>query len=1847
MAVEDDIRQLQQNLATLNQAFSQIGANVASVMSQVSAATKAATTSATAHAKAAQGQATSLTGVATAAGAAGTALNQANVATGAGTRSLREHRRELNFAKQVYLSKAKNVNMLTRNVRNFNEILRDSGRVSLVTNKSYDAMKNGVTDFNQGLSAMQRQALKLDYIKKQASGIAQEFTRIGKNTQWLGRNMMIGVSLPVITGASKALHEFLRFSKEMTRMKKVYGSAPGMFEEDREQLRALINDIGHAKALNRGLVAAIAADWAAAGYTLEHGLIAPMEGAQNGVVNIVTQMATLGDIDVSVASDQFRSLFSVFALGNNNLKTLNDQMEYTKDIFYQFNAIENSTSLQMRDLAEAFPEVAAQAKRFNLSGAQTAAILAGMYQKGIDVNEAATALKFVFSRIQTPTEKAKEVMARLGIVTKDTNGNFLTGIDILSQFAGKINSLAAADVAELFGETFGRRQENRMTLGLNTIVEGFEEVKQKGTANADAIRNDFIRALISAGELNTEILSKGNQALDHLRATNAAFIDQLQESAKAEEKAVLESPEKRWERMIQDAKQLLLELGEQILPVAQRVADNLTSIFKAFMEMPGAARAAILGLIGALATIGPIAFVWGQLAEAIGAVGQVALKILPVGRNIKFVTDEMINLAGGPAAYLERHFKNMPAKIGRFGNAYYILTGKLAGHNIVAEAAVTIEQQQLASTGALTAAIEAQTAAIMRNNAAQAAGAATGFFGDYDDVSDISSMRKAVRDKMFPGGAAISNVQREAIDHELANVLTPGAFGSRARKTGLTGTVGGADILGEMNNLGPRRSRMSRFATGSKGVAKGLGGMFLAPFKGFGSIVLKPLTVMFGLVGKFAKLGGKMKFTEIFSALGKILPRIIPTATKVLTSLGKFSAIGAIITGVVLFIKGLIKNWEKVKEKMEPGINALKEAFSRIGKAVGSVIKALTDGFKKFSGGSGDAAENSKSLWENVGTAISTVATVVSHAVNAISWILENILVPVFGWVGEVVGRFVGIFVDLFTGDAVGALKQFLGFFIRLASPIVDVVEFIIDAILKIPEVLASIVDKLGGWFDKLPGKVQTALKFNPATGVLAWGAELSSSIGGVIEGGIKKFRGTDLNQWIESQLRKVNLLPEPSVRKGKDDAEEAGKEIADAIAQGAADELGPGGAAESELSDAFKEFLSSFKSAIDDQVDKVLESAKEAYDDYSESVIQGYEDQIEAIQASQKQREIATSEAEYQAKRMELLRKKALDAENYLRERALAIYEGRIDDARMLDNEHVRNTADANEELSDLDNDHAEELTRRDEQAKMDEINRQKDHAKEMLDEKKKQLNADLDLLKQHTPRTAAEMQNLINTVAQKMTQYGATWQWGGQTAAALFHNAVGVAKKQLEEDAFWQGKNTAAAYLAGLAGLPAYAPIEGGTGTSAVPELPSITTSTVVPKEVSVPVKGGGSKILHDGGPVGGGIPQDVAATLQTGEYVINRRAAKLLGLNQLEKLNKAGDGIGDATKRINDATSFLFMGHLQNQIKAFTSGSGTIGGRKLEEFGLVGGGAIGGIQSLAKMLVDMFGVRISSMFRPGAITRSGNVSLHALGRAVDLAGTRSQMKAVFDYILQNTSRLGIQELIFEHLIWNKSGGLHNWPFNDHFDHVHVGIQELAAAASGTISQWVTLLKNVGFSGEGLRMAHAIMMAESGGNPLAQNVNRDGSLDRGLFQINSRWHPEVTDPFNPLANVLAAYRISNGGTAWNQWSTFKNGAYKKFYNASLMMKGGIVPFDNFPALLHAREMVLPAKVTEKVLNNTGGGEQKVTIFVENFIGQRAWFEKLMKEYNISTGSASDRAKGIQTRKITNYKDNVIRYRS
>jgi hypothetical protein len=100
-------------------------------------------------------------------------------------------------------------------------------------------------------------------------------------------------------------------------------------------------------------------------------------------------------------------------------------------------------------------------------------------------------------------------------------------------------------------------------------------------------------------------------------------------------------------------------------------------------------------------------------------------------------------------------------------------------------------------------------------------------------------------------------------------------------------------------------------------------------------------------------------------------------------------------------------------------------------------------------------------------------------------------------------------------------------------------------------------------------------------------------------------------------------------------------------------------------------------------------------------------------------------------------------------------------------------------------------------------------------------------------------------------------------------------------------------------------------------------------------------------------------------------------------------------------------------------------------------------------------------------------------------------------------------------------------------------------------------SILRQAGFSGNGLKMAKAIAFYESTNRPMALNKS---SNCYGLFQINmaGQMGPDRRkkyglktneDLYNPLISGQIAYQMSNGGKDWSAWST-ENAAKNKVFS-------------------------------------------------------------------------------------------------
>jgi hypothetical protein len=266
------------------------------------------------------------------------------------------------------------------------------------------AAQNGITKamavrplnlYNADLAiATQRQQL----FSKLLSDGSTSLINFGKNTQWAGRQLMVGFTVPLTIFGGMAGKVFMDLEKQIVNFKRVYGDATTPLEETNgmiEQVKDLAKEFTKYGIAVKDTVG-LASDAAAAGAAGEDLL---------GQTAAATRLSTLGMIDQQQALTATIALQSAFRLSSEELANSVNFL----------NAVENQTVLSLDDVTVAIPKVATVVQGLGGNVEDLSIFLAAMREGGVNAAEGANALKSGLASLINPTKAAREQLEGVGI----------------------------------------------------------------------------------------------------------------------------------------------------------------------------------------------------------------------------------------------------------------------------------------------------------------------------------------------------------------------------------------------------------------------------------------------------------------------------------------------------------------------------------------------------------------------------------------------------------------------------------------------------------------------------------------------------------------------------------------------------------------------------------------------------------------------------------------------------------------------------------------------------------------------------------------------------------------------------------------------------------------------------------------------------------------------------------------------------------------------------------------------------------------------------------------------------------------------------------------------------------------------------------------------------------------------------------------------------------------------------------------------------------------------------------------------------------------------------------------
>jgi len=433
--------------------------------------------------------------------------------------------------------------------------------------------------------AAQRQQL-LNQLLKQGSTNLLNF---GKNTQWAGRQLMVGFTVPLAMLGVTASKTFMKLEEQAIRFKRVYGE---LFTTQ-EETDAMIKQIQTlAKEYTKYGVAVedtmkMAADAAAMG---KQGAALMAQVAQ------ATRLAVLGGVEQEQALETTISVTNAFGVATEDLAKKIDFL----------NAVENQTVVSIEDLTIAIPKAGPVVQQLGGDVEDLAFFLTAMKEGGINASEGANALKSGLASLINPSAKASAFLADLGINIKGiVEGNAGDIKATVVGFSQALDTLDPLNRARAIEQLFGKFQFSR----LSTL---FQNVTAQGT------QANRVLQLTQATTEELAILSQ--RELDKVQNTTTY----------------------KFKKSMEDLKLAIAPVGEQFLKALTPIVEFVGKILEKFNGLGDGSKKFLTIFTVAVAGIGPV------LLMTIGLVANAFANIIKLFANMK----SMYNKTGNSSKVL-------------------------------------------------------------------------------------------------------------------------------------------------------------------------------------------------------------------------------------------------------------------------------------------------------------------------------------------------------------------------------------------------------------------------------------------------------------------------------------------------------------------------------------------------------------------------------------------------------------------------------------------------------------------------------------------------------------------------------------------------------------------------------------------------------------------------------------------------------------------------------------------------------------------------------------------------------------------------------------------------------------------------------------------------------------------------------------------------------------------------------------------------------------------------------------------------------------------------------------------
>lgn len=215
--------------------------------------------------------------------------------------------------------------------------------------------------------------------------------------------------------------------------------------------------------------------------------------ATGGVLNL----ATIGNVDLGTSADIASNILSGFGMKANEINRVVDVMAKTI----------TSSNTSVTELGETMKYVAPVASKAGASIEEVSAMAGLLANIGIKGSEAGTTLRAMFLRLAAPTGGAEKALQKLGVKTKDAQGNLRSMVDILADLDKKFKELPQAMRMEYLKDIFGEEPASGALELISRAGSGELQKYIKDIKDAKGAAENMV------GEMNDTVLARWKSVL--------------------------------------------------------------------------------------------------------------------------------------------------------------------------------------------------------------------------------------------------------------------------------------------------------------------------------------------------------------------------------------------------------------------------------------------------------------------------------------------------------------------------------------------------------------------------------------------------------------------------------------------------------------------------------------------------------------------------------------------------------------------------------------------------------------------------------------------------------------------------------------------------------------------------------------------------------------------------------------------------------------------------------------------------------------------------------------------------------------------------------------------------------------------------------------------------------------------------------------------------------------------------------------------------------------------------------------------------------------------------------------